>query len=1244
MQIRNLKLALIFALLPSLAWATSYTSQATGNWNSTSTWSPSGTPSASDTVILANGFTVTIPAGYTAATAGVSCSSAAGTGILIVNGTLEQEGTVNQCNATWQLNPQSAAATATGSLTRGSSTVTLSSITGSVAVGQLVWPSDTTGGIYGATFVTGISGSTLTMSQNAFKTASAGLSFFPPSILFNSATSYVWNIGYQNGGSSGPYPLLQINGTATAPIGITTATGSANFGGFSPSATYQMSGMIQGAWANINNCGTSSADCWYPYYFFYGNGLATSASYFWFDQSGRIDAYLSQNSGSISYACTNCSFTSPLNSSGISLDVTVNSPVTFTAGNVSNNYFEGQFKVDQANGSDYGQDAGLIANGNFGIGTSSVAPFSGGTVGFAAGHFDANALMNQLTGSAGSSYPNGSITRDICLLSGNMSGAATHLVCGGPGSYANTDLNGVLVEREWNDGSGYQGASSCLVVSGSTFATSLEGMVAVPSPAGYSPCAAIDQVGTPSSGQQVTATHNTVLATPTANSFGAILGEGSSGVTNLFPAIESNIIWMTSGTSGTGYGTFWTGGTPVSGAFGTVDYQDFYNVTGSPYTSKYGGSSSWYASTPGTHDLAANPNFLDATRNLGTWATAQGLTWSTWADIVSYGFRCMNAPVGCPFNPASILSEYYWVRTGFSPTNAALQGTAPAGYTPAGSSFAMQDIGAMPYMYPAQSPPQFSGLLTSTTDLTPGYTTPTLPTSGTSSYDSTFNSTASRIPAPTTCEVVSTYNPSGDCAITQNYLNVDYSKVVPWSVDLNYYVATEQAQWIYIYTRSSGDVYSFLRLVNTANTSYGSVRDNAQGFGLAGDQSNWLLANNASSNPDTIYYTGSTIASSNRTQLKAYNVATDTLTLVHDFASTIATVNGWGDCAVTATAIDMQREGNQSDDDRYWAFGVTDGTSEHWCAALVYDKTTDTVIALKTFGANGMCGVPSCDSLHPGNGYPNWLGMSMSGLYMVLNWQAGTYINTWTPHEGTEIYTRTLGYVGVASANNGHGDVGYDANGLEIYVDTSSSISPQGNYAFEACNIALANGNPGAGGCTRNLTIPCTWANSTCPVGSNVRSNDYFISMRGTHSNALGWMLLSTQTGGGAGYGSIMGNGGWGALENDAVLFNWASGSIDVLAGVPPATSITRLGRNHAIFVYDSGGDNIYGFQANAAPDRNFDRYAWTSSWDAVPTSTCPATCSTPYLNLTTVLGSSPPPPPSTTGVSGATLFGVTIQ
>ena len=107
--------ASLLLALAGITHAAVITSNGTGggNWNSVSTWNGGGVPGAGDTVVIANGDTVTVPAATSVtvgaspasdtSTPAIACSSATGTGILVVNGSLTFRGTVTQCNSAWNV-------------------------------------------------------------------------------------------------------------------------------------------------------------------------------------------------------------------------------------------------------------------------------------------------------------------------------------------------------------------------------------------------------------------------------------------------------------------------------------------------------------------------------------------------------------------------------------------------------------------------------------------------------------------------------------------------------------------------------------------------------------------------------------------------------------------------------------------------------------------------------------------------------------------------------------------------------------------------------------------------------------------------------------------------------------------------------------------------------------------------------------------------------------------------------------
>lgn len=99
-RLRKYQMALLIgfltALLPGQALATSYNSAQTGNWTTTSTWSPAGNPVNGDGIQILSGHTVT----YTGNLSWTSGSiQIAGGGTLIINGNLTLNGASLQIDA-----------------------------------------------------------------------------------------------------------------------------------------------------------------------------------------------------------------------------------------------------------------------------------------------------------------------------------------------------------------------------------------------------------------------------------------------------------------------------------------------------------------------------------------------------------------------------------------------------------------------------------------------------------------------------------------------------------------------------------------------------------------------------------------------------------------------------------------------------------------------------------------------------------------------------------------------------------------------------------------------------------------------------------------------------------------------------------------------------------------------------------------------------------------------------------------
>lgn len=137
------------------------------------------------------------------------------------------------------------------------------------------------------------------------------------------------------------------------------------------------------------------------------------------------------------------------------------------------------------------------------------------------------------------------------------------------------------------------------------------------------------------------------------------------------------------------------GGTPQ-----TITYSD-YNAFYATLTKYEADNTHLLISTgntaktvPGSHDTLTNPQFFDATRNLGTWNKYFGTGTTSYTDALNY-LLTINGYRGSPnYDQSGSVAAYLpgdvldWVRYGFSPTNLVLRG---AGDPSDGSP----DVGAM---------------------------------------------------------------------------------------------------------------------------------------------------------------------------------------------------------------------------------------------------------------------------------------------------------------------------------------------------------------------------------------------------------------------------------------------------------------------------------------------------------------------------------------------------------------------
>jgi hypothetical protein len=164
-------------------------------------------------------------------------------------------------------------------------------------------------------------------------------------------------------------------------------------------------------------------------------------------------------------------------------------------------------------------------------------------------------------------------------------------------------------------------------------------------------------------------------------------------------------------------------------------------------------------------------------------------------------------------------------------------------------------------------------------------------------------------------------------------------------------------------------------------------------------------------------------------------------------------------------------EGNLSDDDRWAALYAKDANGDGY--AITYDLST---------------GKQAIQNLGPTE--PDWIGMSHSGKYVIIQWQTGGSGD----RKGVTVWDTNLKYLRNISSCASHGDVAYDTTGREIYVSgtdcqTTSSVPCKESATYSA--------------------YPLDGSQSFPLVSKSVGSNANAGHISGRNINRKGWIYLS---------------------------------------------------------------------------------------------------------------------------------------
>ncbi|MEP7351643.1 MAG: hypothetical protein ABI824_00285 [Acidobacteriota bacterium] len=618
-------LLLLPIVLTATAFGANFQASVSGNWNNPVTWGKSaGTcvygstcPGAGDSAVINNSVTVTCSLGVvcvigtspaTGGTTALTCASADGTGVLVVNGTLQMKGPVVQsnCSVSWTIGAGG----------------TLDHDTSSASVPNL--------------------------------------------------QHYTWT-GY----------LLSLNGSSGNHVTISNHAGGGTFGGF----TYvggSEGGIIHGTYVDFSGCGTT----------FCSNFNMTTASWScdhcsWTNSGPMIRAYEGVGSGSV--LITNARFTSPSAGNAIDLSLAgVGAGIT-----ISHSYIEGTLPYylgAHPSHLDITDDVIFGQLNNSGVADGipmsrtliySDNPTSGGpnyaAPGTGAFSWTNNYFARGCRAGACSNNPH------WFDLAGITSG--------------NAMIDGAVIDCELATCNGQGDAFQITGVPSVARTVTVKNTIALWNPATGKGVGTLinqsDSIGSLTyNNLQITLDHNTyVSSTSGGDCGGMVCVENNSGITTqpagVFQAISNSILW---GTETNAFGIYINnvGAVINNGAYVGVDYNAHYGIRPNPYlgAGTFPGSpgASAFASpaSPGTHDLTSDAAFLDNTRNLLRFCQLHDSTVATYTDCVAK-FATLNDAIPVPW--AVVTDLYTWVRTGFTPTNAA--------YSIAGSDGST--IGAVPF-------------------------------------------------------------------------------------------------------------------------------------------------------------------------------------------------------------------------------------------------------------------------------------------------------------------------------------------------------------------------------------------------------------------------------------------------------------------------------------------------------------------------------------------------------------------
>jgi hypothetical protein len=277
-------------------------------------------------------------------------------------------------------------------------------------------------------------------------------------------------------------------------------------------------------------------------------------------------------------------------------------------------------------------------------------------------------------------------------------------------------------------------------------------------------------------------------------------------------------------------------------------------------------------------------------------------------------------------------------------------------------------------------------------------------------------------------------------------------------------------------------------------------------------------------------------------------------------------------CNVIESSYTGQQGGMSDLTDTYFSFSG-DICNGNGCAEVDlfrYDLATDTVTTQEKWYKVCSGGVPSGCGVWSSYGRQGYAMFRMTqhpdSNYIAIVWLCQT-ISPTTPQVGcgTSAYGPTYNFLGFISLLNDHQDMGFDVNGVPVWVGTSGDeYNVAASWSLEVTDLTKLSTSAIT---SKEIELPCStaYAGSPCPSGQNLQARFYHVSMTGTWGSVPGYALYSSGTQAGA-------YNGWNVDMPIATTLGTAVSSPGVATVTPGTMANIGVGTQQLI---DHGGANV---------------------------------------------------------------------